>query len=99
MLHGVVVRADAVRTDRGIETGPRRGSRRPRGADRGDIPHNAILDAASGLGVDQIVQPVLAADRIRYGGEPIAIVAAETPQAAAEAAGLVEVEYEEPGRV
>ena len=52
-----------------------------------DIPHNGILDEASGLGVDAIVQPVLAADRVRYDGEPVALVAAETPGAAAEAAG------------
>ena len=63
-----------------------------------DIPHNGILDEASGLGVDAIVQPVLAADRVRYDGEPVALVAAETPGAAAEAASLVEVSYEdEPG--
>ena len=41
------------------------------------------------------MQPVLAADRVRYDGEPIAIVAAETPGAAVDAAALVEVEYED----
>jgi CO/xanthine dehydrogenase Mo-binding subunit len=100
MLHGVVVRAQlpsarivsidtsaasAVRGVRAVMTAA-------------DIPHNGILDEASGLGVDAIVQPVLAADRVRYDGEPVALVAAETPGAAAEAASLVEVEYEdEPG--
>ncbi len=100
MLHGVVVRAQtpsarivkvdvsAARAVRGVHavlTGA-------------DIPHNAIHDEASGLGVDAIVQPVLAEDRVRYDGEPIAVVAAETPQAAEEAAGLVELDYEdEPG--
>ena len=39
--------------------------------------------------------PVLAADRVRYQGEPIALVAAVTPQVAAEAAELVDVEYED----
>jgi xanthine dehydrogenase molybdenum-binding subunit len=97
MLHGVVVRAQlpsarivsidtsaasAVRGVRAVMTAA-------------DIPHNGILDEASGLGVDAIVQPVLAADRVRYDGEPVALVAAETPGAAAEAAGLVEIEYED----
>ena len=97
MLHGVVVRAQlpsarivsidtsaasAVRGVRAVMTAA-------------DIPHNGILDEASGLGVDAIVQPVLAADRVRYDGEPVALVAAETPGAAAEAASLVEVSYEE----
>ena len=60
-----------------------------------DIPHNAISEEASGLGIDQIVQPVLAGERIRYAGEPVAVVAAETPGAAVEAAGTVELEYED----
>jgi CO/xanthine dehydrogenase Mo-binding subunit len=60
-----------------------------------DIPHNGILDEASGLGVDAIVQPVLADDRVRYDGEPVALVAADTPGAAVEAAALVDVEYED----
>src|ERR1700744_2136701 len=33
-----------------------------------DIPHNAIPEEASGLGIEQTVQPVLAAQRIRYDG-------------------------------
>ena len=45
-----------------------------------DIPHNVIAEEASGLGIDAIVQPVLAADRVRYDGEPVAIIAAETPR-------------------
>ena len=39
--------------------------------------------------------PVLARDRVRYVGEPVAAVAAETPEAADEAIHLIEVEYEE----
>ncbi|MPZ12821.1 MAG: molybdopterin-dependent oxidoreductase [Chloroflexi bacterium] len=38
--------------------------------------------------------PVLAADRVRFAGEPVAAIAAETTEAAEEAALLVEVEYE-----
>jgi CO/xanthine dehydrogenase Mo-binding subunit len=40
-------------------------------------------------------RPVLAVDEVRYHGEPVAIVAAETTDAAEEAARLVKVEYEE----
>ena len=39
--------------------------------------------------------PVLARDRVRYAGEPIALVAAETQQIADDAAELVQVEYEQ----
>ena len=39
-------------------------------------------------------QPVLAFDRVRYNGEPVALVAAEHPEQARRAAALVRVEYE-----
>ena len=39
-------------------------------------------------------QPVLAFDRVRYYGEPVAIVAAEHPEQARRAAEAVVVEYE-----
>jgi CO/xanthine dehydrogenase Mo-binding subunit len=39
-------------------------------------------------------QPVLAFDRVRYFGEPVAVVAAETPEQARRAADKVRVEYE-----
>jgi nicotinate dehydrogenase large molybdopterin subunit len=97
MLHGVVVRArvpcariasidiSAAREVPGVRAV----------LTAADIPHNAISEEASGLGIDQIVQPVLAGERIRYDGEPVAVIAAETPRAAVEAAGLVDVEYED----
>ncbi|MFI5268124.1 MAG: xanthine dehydrogenase family protein molybdopterin-binding subunit [Chloroflexota bacterium] len=40
-------------------------------------------------------QPVLAIDRVRYFGEPLAVVVAETRDTARAAAELVEVEYED----
>ncbi len=40
-------------------------------------------------------QPVLAADRVRYFGEPVVVVAAEEPEQARRAAAAVRVEYEE----
>ena len=39
-------------------------------------------------------QPVLAAERVRYQGEPVAIVAADHPETARRAASLIEVDYE-----
>ena len=39
-------------------------------------------------------QPVLAIDRVRYFGEPVAVIAAEHPEQARRAAAKVEVEYE-----
>lgn len=58
-----------------------------------DVPHNAIAEEASGLGMDPIVQPVLAAERVRYQGEPVAIVVAETALGAEEAAERVVIDY------
>src|SRR5262249_43059082 len=40
-------------------------------------------------------QPVLAADRVRFHGEPVVAIAAESPEVAAHAADLVEIEYED----
>src|SRR5438309_4309731 len=44
-------------------------------------------------------QPVLASDRVRYFGEPVAIVAAEHPEQARRAAERVHVEYEPLGPI
>jgi len=40
-------------------------------------------------------QPVVARDKVRYVGEPIAVVAAEDPETAESALSLIEVEYED----
>jgi CO/xanthine dehydrogenase Mo-binding subunit len=45
-------------------------------------------------GLEFADQPVLAIDRVRYFGEPVAIVAAEEPEQARRAAAAVGVEYE-----
>jgi nicotinate dehydrogenase large molybdopterin subunit len=97
MLHGVVVRARIpCAVIASIDTSAAREVAGVRAVlTAADIPHNAISEEASGLGIDQIVQPVLAGERVRYDGEPVAIIAAETPGAAVTAAGLVEVEYED----
>jgi CO/xanthine dehydrogenase Mo-binding subunit len=100
MLHGVVVRASTPcgRIAR-LETDAARAVPGVRAViTAADVPHNVIAEEASGLGLDPIVMPVLASESVRYDGEPVALVAAETPWAAAKAAELVEVEIErEPG--
>ena len=60
-----------------------------------DVPYNAIVEHASGgLGELTVQQPVLARDRVRYVGEPIAVIAAVDQETADEAADLVHIEYE-----
>jgi CO/xanthine dehydrogenase Mo-binding subunit len=59
----------------------------------------AVLTAADvpgrkTFGLEFCDQPVLAQDVIRFAGEPVAIVAAETPEQARAAAAAVVVEYE-----
>ena len=46
-------------------------------------------------GLEHHDQPVLAFSEVRYQGEPVAIVAADHPEAARYAASLIEVDYEE----
>src|SRR5262245_51067697 len=61
-----------------------------------DVPSNRIVELASGgLAELEVAMPVLAADRVRYLGEPVALIAAASQQIADEAADLVAVEYEE----
>lgn len=53
-----------------------------------DIPFNRV-------GAIRQDQPVLADDRVRYLGDPVAAVAAETEEAASSALQLIKVDYEE----
>ncbi len=46
-------------------------------------------------GLEFADQPVLAFDRVRYFGEPVALVAAEHPEQARRAAEAIEIEYEQ----
>jgi CO/xanthine dehydrogenase Mo-binding subunit len=60
---------------------------------------NAVLThedvpGENSYGLDRPDQPVLAADVVRYQGEPVAIVAADHPEAARRAAERIEVDYE-----
>jgi len=65
-----------------------------------DVPRNEMRLELPGrmaeatAGAVLATQPVLARDRVRFQGEPVVAIAAETPEAAAAAAERVRVEYE-----
>src|SRR5919202_4868714 len=58
----------------------------------GDFP---IMRAGDDVEIVEVTHPVLAHDRVRYVGQPVAVVVAETREAAADAAELVWLEVEE----
>src|SRR6266850_3651945 len=66
-----------------------------------DVPRNELRMELPGRMAEATacavlaIQPVLADDRVRFQGEPVAAIAAATPEIAAAAADLLEVEYEE----
>src|SRR5580765_852146 len=65
-----------------------------------DVPRNEMRMELPGrmaeatAGAVLATQPVLAYDRVRFQGEPVVAIAAETPEIAAAAAEAVRVEYE-----
>jgi len=52
------------------------------------------VPGAKAYGLEFADQPVLAIDRVRYFGEPVALVAADHPEQARRAAAAIRVEYE-----
>jgi CO/xanthine dehydrogenase Mo-binding subunit len=66
-----------------------------------DVPRNEFRMelpgrmAEASAGAVFATQPVLASERVRFHGEPVLAIAAETPEIAARAAELVDIEYEE----
>ena len=58
-----------------------------------DVPHN-VYGHLEALGIPGD-EPLLAEDEVRYKGQPIALVAAEDEDLAAEAVEAIEVEYDE----
>ena len=66
-----------------------------------DVPRNELRMELPGrmaeatAGAVLATQPVLADGRVRFQGEPVAAIAAETPEIAARAAELVEIDYDE----
>jgi CO/xanthine dehydrogenase Mo-binding subunit len=97
MLHGVVVRSSvACGVIRNVDVAAARAVEGVRAVmTAADVPHNVVGEDESGLGLEPIVSPVLAADRVRYSGEPVVLIAAETAWAAEHAAALVELDIEE----
>jgi carbon-monoxide dehydrogenase large subunit len=61
----------------------------------GAIPPVAVFPGRDGKPMFAAAMPVLAHDRIRYVGEPVAIVVAETLAQAQDAAEAVRIDYEE----
>lgn len=61
----------------------------------GAIPPGVLLPGRDGKPMFATAMPVLAAERVRYVGEPIALVIAETLPQALDAVDAVEVDYEE----
>ena len=59
------------------------------------IPHDIVPPASDGTEANVPHRPVLAKDKVRYVGEPIAIVVAETKLEALDGAELIDVDYEE----
>src|SRR5437762_8695520 len=64
----------------------------PRNEQRMELP-GRMTEATAGAVL--ATQPVLAGDRVRFQGEPVVAIAAETPEIAAAAADLVEIDYED----
>ena len=64
-----------------------------------DVPHNVVWIDVPGQTVEvaalKASMEVLATDRVRFHGEPVALVVAETEDALAEACDLVSVDYDE----
>ncbi len=101
MLHAKVVRAtrSSARVLR-VDTGRAEGLPGVRCVmAASDVPHNVLFSDVPGqttaIGPLRARTQVLADDVVRYLGEPVALVAAETEEAAEEAARLVAVEYED----
>jgi aerobic carbon-monoxide dehydrogenase large subunit len=60
----------------------------------GTLPSDPARKRADGSPAFTTPRPALARQRVRHVGEPVALVVAETPEQAADAAALVHVEYE-----
>ncbi len=96
MLHGQVVRSfQPAGRIRGIDVEAARGVPGVVAVlTAADVPNNQLATEASGLGLSVIETPILADGVVRHVGEAVAIVAAETSEAAEEAAELVMVDLD-----
>ena len=105
MTHAVVVRSDVAHANiRGIDAGE--ASRAPgvvavlTGADMeadgiAGLPCGWQVDFKNGDTMKEPAHPALAVGKVRHVGDAVAVVVAETREQAADAAELVEVDYEE----
>ena len=59
-----------------------------------DLPHRPLLDSVRIDGLRKTPQPALAEERVRFHGEPVAIVLASSRALAEDGAELVRVEYQ-----
>ena len=59
------------------------------------IPHDVVPNGIDGNEVMVPKRPILAQDKVRYVGEPIAIIVAKTLNIARDASELIEVDFEE----
>ncbi len=97
-LHMHVVRSELAHARiKAIDTSQASAARGVRGviggADIGEVPLIPLrLDF--GVELDDYLQPALARGRVRYVGEPVAVIVAESAYAAEDAAGQVEIDYE-----
>ncbi len=62
-------------------------------ADFGDVPCLVPLDNRDGSPRGETPRPMLALDRVRHVGDPVALIVAETLEQAKDAAELIEVDY------
>ena len=60
----------------------------------GELPSHAGLRRRDGSPMFKAAYPVLAEDRVRWVGDPVAFVVAETASQAADAAEMIEIDYE-----
>src|SRR5215510_13742245 len=103
MLHGRIVRSPyaSARITR-IDTSAARALRGVMAVlTHADVPQNSLRMELPGrmaeatAGAVLATQPVLAEDRVRFHGEPVVAIAAETPEIAEAAADLVAIDYED----
>src|SRR5262245_47609240 len=103
MLHGLIVRSPYA-SARIVRIDTQAAAALPGVAavlTQADVPRNELRMELPGrmaeatAGAVLATQPVLAVDRVRFQGEPVVAIAAESPEVADRAALLVEIEYED----
>jgi aerobic carbon-monoxide dehydrogenase large subunit len=100
VLHAAFVRSPFPHAEvRGIDAEAARGRPDVAGvytvADFADRTDRFPVVPAEGAEIVEVTHPLLASSRVRYVGEPVAVVVATSADAAVDAAGRVTVDYEE----